>query len=142
MKLKTGTIVSILFPPVLSAANIPDHAVVVPSAYSLGHVHEIPTQYPTTLTQILPTTTTSYVTPNPAFPMFTGSIAYITTMTVTLLEPWPASPTSFPYTLTQTAISDMTITTTLPSQPPTSYVNTYHYTNEETMVMDGPGVTS
>jgi hypothetical protein len=73
--------------------------------------------------------------------MFTGSIAYITTMTITLLEPWPASPTSFPYTLTQTAISDMTITTTLPSQPPTSYVNTYHYTNEETMVMDRPGPT-
>jgi hypothetical protein len=98
-----------------------------------------PTHYPTTITHTLPTTTTFYVGPNPAFPVFTGRIAYITTMTVTVLEPWTASPTSFPTTVTRTLVSDMVVTTTLPSQPPTSYVHSYRFTNTDVWVVGEEG---
>lgn len=69
----------------------------------------LPTRYPTTLTKITSTVTTTTIAPNPAWPI-AGVQSYVTTLTDTLLEPWPSAPTAFPYTLTQTRISDMTST--------------------------------
>lgn len=65
--------------------------------------------YPTTLTSITSQTSSNTAYPNPAWPIIYQA-AYTTVQTVTLLEPWTAAPTRFPYTLVQTVITRRTVT--------------------------------
>jgi hypothetical protein len=90
-------------------------------------VGTLPTRYPTTITKITSTVTTTTIAPNPAWPV-AGVQSYITTLTDTFLEPWTSAPTAFPYTLIQTRISDMTSTYVRGGEvqgatPPVSYVS-------------------
>ncbi|OCL02218.1 hypothetical protein AOQ84DRAFT_229440 [Glonium stellatum] len=99
------------------------------------------TAYPTTITKVWSSTTTSIMYPNPAFAIFSNMI-YITTMTVTLFEPWPSMPTVFPYTLVQTELDDMTISTLVnTSGTPTTYVQSTKYTVSSTWVLNQPAPT-
>ncbi len=84
----------------------------LPAAEAPAAVAAHPT-YPTTITSVWSATGTQITPYNPILPVDYYSKTVISTVTVTILEPWAAAPTSFPYTLRQTAISHRTEETRL-----------------------------
>ncbi|KAH8881325.1 hypothetical protein GQ53DRAFT_832511 [Thozetella sp. PMI_491] len=100
--------------------------------------------YPTTVTRISSSTLTEITPYNPVLPVPWYSKTVISTVTVTLLEPWPASPTSFPYTMLQTAVKHSTIESRLVvtiSAPPETSFSYATVTGTSTWILWRPAVT-
>ncbi|SPQ25499.1 0e71b91b-1530-4634-b76f-cbf05c61e119 [Thermothielavioides terrestris] len=99
-----------------------------------------PTSYPTTLsTTYTFTSSTGYKAPG-AFQVFQTAIE-LTTVTVTIYEPWPSPPPSYPYTETLTQVSTLSARTLVqydPSGPFSTFTRSSTVTVPATWVLRAP----
>jgi hypothetical protein len=136
---RLGAALSLLF------SQAPSQAFGFPAASAaVTHVASTVT-YPTTVTSIWSTTSSATISPDGAWPVFHRQV-YITTLTVTTLEPWSSSPTSFPHTLVQTAITHRTMTTEITpcvacGTAPLTTIATAVQTSQSTWLLYAPAPT-
>jgi len=106
-------------------------------------VATLPYSFPTTVTRIESSTVSGTIDGGAAQPFY--KLVARTIETNTLLEPWPASPTSFPYTLVQTKIVHRTYETTITKvrgeEDPTSTTSFTQVTVPSTWVLFKPEAT-
>lgn len=102
------------------------------------------TTYPTTITRVWSATNTQITPYNPMLPVDYYSKTVISTVTVTILEPWPAPPSAFPYTMRQTAISRSTVESRMLktlNSPTVTYITTGTATGTSAWVLWPPRPT-
>jgi hypothetical protein len=139
-----GIVRALAFPePTPDPAPTPAEASTLQTAF-ISTPTGLPYAYPTTKTKHFTTTVTSIIWPGAWEAFYRLSIA--TTLTVTVLEPWPSKPTSFPYTFLQTAISNRIIDSRMTlcdncATPPSTDVSTQHEKVTSTWVLYQPQPT-
>jgi len=95
-------------PTATASMNMP--GMPVPAVDPTSTESETEMVYPTTFTKVRSTTKTSILTPGPSATFYAES--RVTADIVTTIEPWLSAPDpeSFPYSITQTVITDRTVT--------------------------------